>query len=224
MIVAFLTAQGRAAWADCKNDNECKGDRICERGECVSPQTAPSAPAAPAPAAAPAAAVPPPATVQPQAGTRVLFTGRSDFVSVEPREQGGAQGECRIPCSLQLPPGWYTVRAGGDAEAIEVGTRTTTVKVTSGCTACYITGSVNLALSIPLFVGAGVLLDSRSTEGAGAGLAAAGGIVAASGLALLIVGIAVGGSKIEQDDFAKNDRPAISPKIALAPSGVALSF
>ncbi|MBX3187314.1 MAG: hypothetical protein KF819_09880 [Labilithrix sp.] len=223
MTVVFLTARSGAARADCANDAQCKGDRICEKGVCVAP--APPAPAsAPPPVPPPAVApVAPPASAPPQqGGTRVIFTGRSDLVSAESNQKGGAHGECHIPCSLQLPPGWYTVRAGSTVEDVEVGDRTTAVKVTSGCTACFVTGGISLGLSIPLFVGGGVLVDKNSTETAGAAMAVAGGIIAASGLALLIVGVAAGRAKIVQDDYAKNE--TVAPKIGLAPSGVALSF
>lgn len=227
--VVLVTAHVRPAWADCANDAQCKGDRICEKGVCVSPP--PKAPApppvAPPPSAPPPTAPLPPPVQQPaygqqpmQGGTRVLFEGTHEFVSAE--GQNGTHGECHIPCSLTLPPGWYTVRAGSKTEQIDVGNRSTVVKVKNGCTTCYVFGGVNLGLSIPFFVGAGVLLDKSSTEEPGAALAVGGAIVAASGLALLIVGIAVGGGKIEQDDYAKNDRPA--SRVAVAPSGFSYAF
>lgn len=236
--VALVTAHVKPAWADCANDAQCKGDRICEKGVCVSPP--PKAPApppvAPPPSAPPPTAPLPPPVQQPaygqpqglQTGTRVLFEGSHEFVSAE--GQGGAHGECHIPCSLTLPPGWYTLRAGSKSEQIEVGNRSTMVKVKNGCTACYVLGGLNLALSIPFFVGAGVLLgpklrDKSQTDGPGAALGVGGGVVAASGLALLIVGVAVGGGKIERDESAESAGSVRPPtRLAISPGGFEYAF
>jgi hypothetical protein len=212
VAVAMVTAWSGIARADCKNDAECKGDRVCEKGTCVAPASAPAT-AAPAPAtAAPAPAPRDPASPSPATAAAV------PTVEVAIR---GADGEavtldglharetCRAPCTVAVPPGRYTLRTKSRTEEVDITSRSSEVKLTSGCTACVVGGGIALAAGIGTTIAGAVMAGDAAISCARLGTPSSGptdcfgptgfdpdrkisqGGDADTGTALLVAGISV---------------------------------
>jgi len=231
-VVALLViAQTKPARADCANDSQCKGDRICEKGQCVTPPpkaapvtSVPSQPPA-APPPAPPAAVPAAAARQP-GSVHVLFEGRSELL-VTMESRGVKNGECRMPCSLDLQPGEYSLHAKGYSDQIQVPPSDTTVAFNKACVFCYIGGGIFTGLSIPTIIGGAMLAGEPSSRGAGYGVITGGVVLAASGIALLIIGIAHGGMKVvvkERGEASADDARYATVKSASAANGIGFTF
>jgi hypothetical protein len=258
VAVAVVNAWSGIARADCKNDAECKGDRVCEKGTCVAPAPAPvAAPPVPgAPAPAPVAAPPAPDSNLPPpsspAGPTVQVAIRGTEGEAVTLEGLHARETCRAPCTVAVPPGHYTVRTKSRAEEVEITSRSSEVKIVSGCSACTIGGAIAVGVGVATTVAGAVMKggapdcvtngaltycvgsDGRPRMGPGDGdedigtaLLVAGISVAVLGAAALITGLALGPSRVTVDgaDASRAKRaPSPAPSLALTPRGVGFSF
>lgn len=234
--VALVASIGRPAWADCKNDADCKGDRVCERGKCVTP-TAPSSEAAPpvAPAPAPPPAPPPPAAQVAPAGSSATGAGfPSNQPGSVPVQFGGKDGQlitiegpsgrgsCRMPCTVSLLPGRYSVHTKAAHDEVDIPNAPSTVEVKGSSWAYYFGGTLLVTHGVPLLAFGiwAASLGANDSGTFGVGFSVPGVLMTGAGIALIVVGATRGAGKA----FVTSDAPRTAGSIITDSRGVGIVF